>query len=344
RAPTADFTAGGAPLRLEAEPVDFAAAPSPGAIDEFPFHAGQTLRVDVEVGRTDVELCFETPGSIEVDVAHVPPVLRIELSFRLVPEDHDARLAPTGVDTGHPGGITLEGKPVVRNFVLPGSYTLEVRWAGAVVRRLEGIQVRSGEACTDPRLAPLGLGVETRSARVVSASGEAINAPVLIRRGWNNVWQPVDGSWARGIAAQALPSPEDAELRWLALPSDAVRLAVTAPGHGAVEIAGVPDGAGLELPKLVPVTLTFEADEEQVDALQDGKIGHFRVAAVDPDVPFVPLRVRSLTRIDGRHAVATVRVPPGVECVLRTRLAGWEEEVTWTAPRCRGGTVTVRRP
>ncbi|MEO0661657.1 MAG: hypothetical protein AAFZ87_08975, partial [Planctomycetota bacterium] len=346
RAPTADFAAGGAPLRLEARPVDFAAMPSLRAVDEFPFHARQTLRVDVEVGRTDLELRFETPGSIEVDVAHVPPVLRIELAFRLVPEDSGTWLAPTGVEAWSPGCVRMEGEATVRDFVLPGSYTLEVRWAGCVVRRLEGIQVPSGGACTDPRLAPLDLGVETRSARVVSVSGEAIGAPVLIRRGWNDVWQPIDGSWARRIAAQGLPSPEDAELCWLALPTDAVRLAVTAPGHGAVEIAGAADGARIALPELVPVTLTFEADEEEVDALQDGKIERFRVAAADPDVPFAPRRVRSLTRIDGRHAEATVHVPPGVECVLRTRFAGWEEEVTWTAPGGGdgAGTVTVRRP
>ncbi|MEL6714612.1 MAG: hypothetical protein AAFP86_12600, partial [Planctomycetota bacterium] len=199
-------------------------------------------RFAVGPDEADRVLVVDEAGVVEIDPADLPLPVRSLLALRL------ARAGTVG------DAIALHGIRGPRRARVPGgTYDLEFVFDGRVLGRHEGLRVRAGERCSDPRIAPLQLpsGVELREVRVVGPDGERLGDARVRYRTTRRRWNSAEPHWKPARPAQT----DEGLLLWVRAGAPPLRVAVSAPGHAAVEVTDAASGAVVQLARNEEVEL-----------------------------------------------------------------------------------------
>lgn len=309
--------------------------------------APNVLKVPFEVGRTDVDVWIESPGTLEVDLSRHSEPVWAQLSVSVTPDLETARATgklSSEFDAESPEfegfspafiaamdtGPTIEriaaasrGGGVWAFTPAAGTYSVEVALGGTVVARIDDVLVRAGEPVDDPRLERVDFlfPLEPRVLTVL-ADEEPVRGARLAYKGANG------HRWWDSLAGLLSDAPPTA----LVAPGGEVLVAVRARGFVPVTINDLPAGEPVTLERPVAVTLEFGVPRG-TGADWSGKL------ALEPTDASSAWELDSAIVLDRLPATAEVELPPGAELRVASNGSPWEGR-TFVVPHS-GGTVVL---
>lgn len=261
-------------------------------------------------GKEEQRLVVTRPGILQMSFGKKPPRhLTVEISNALGPVRVQAKVDETT------GQRTLQ--------LPPGRYNLQIGATSRKSLRLEGIEVRAGETCSDPRLTAIDWAQGQRAITVRLRTPDG-------RRGGRMEWRLL-GANDRSIASGS--SVEDGET--LLLPEGTKRIAFGSPQFRTVFVDATQDVCDIIVTPRRRIRLALPAGLDLPNGL-----GVFAKSPFAPDANSVWTGNGSELLIDGEDSCRIELHDKTLEHGNRTRL--WSG--TLTMPRAGAEPATLELP